>query len=111
MAPLPPLPDRAITHSDYIAIKYAARGLLPTILRRLLPGGRIHSGEYVVRNPRRHDRTPGSFKIRVHGTRAGAWADFATGESGGDVISLVAYLDGISQSDAASRLGRLLAIH
>ena len=40
-------------------------------------------------NPRRADRHLGSFQINV---RTGKWADFATGDRGGDLISLgVAY--------------------
>jgi hypothetical protein len=34
------------------------------------------------------------------------WADFATGDKGGDPVSLYAYLMGISQSDAARALSR-----
>lgn len=106
MAALPSLPlYTAQTQQEFFAtVKQAAHGLLPAILHRLLPGGRVQGGEYVVRNPRRHDRTPGSFKIRVHGTHAGAWADFATGERGRDVISLVAFIDNVSQSEAARRI-------
>src|SRR4051812_6178498 len=110
------LPPSSLTRPQpapisFETIKQAACPVLSAILRRLLPGGRIQSGEYFALNPRRQDRTPGSFKVRVHGKRAGAWADFATGDSGGDVISLVAYVDGVSQREAAARLGRLLNIH
>jgi hypothetical protein len=38
----------------------------------------------------------------------GRWADFATGERGGDPISLVAAILRISQIEAARRLGRML---
>lgn len=112
MAPLPPssLAGQQPTPISFDTIKQAAHPVLPAILRRLLPGGRFQGREYIVRNPTRHDRTPGSFKVRVHGTRSGAWADFATGEVGGDVISLVAYVDGVSQREAAACLGRLLNI-
>ena len=43
--------------------------------------------EYVARNPTRADRRPGSFKINL---RTGRWADFATGDKGGDPVSLAA---------------------
>jgi putative DNA primase/helicase len=36
--------------------------------------------------------------------KTGEWGDFAIGKSGGDLISLVAYLRGISQIDAAREL-------
>jgi hypothetical protein len=40
--------------------------------------------------------------------RTGRWSDFATGDKGGDLVSLVAYLEGCSQPDAARLLGRML---
>jgi len=59
--------------------------------------------EWVARNPTRADRHPGSFKVNL---RSGRWADFATGDAGGDLISLRAYLDGIRQGEAARRITR-----
>jgi hypothetical protein len=63
--------------------------VLPRLLERWLPGGRIEGAEYVARNPKRHDQRPGSFKVNL---ATGRWADFATGDKGGDPISLAAYL-------------------
>jgi hypothetical protein len=85
----------------------AALGRLPDILARWLPGGRIEGREYVVRNPKRHDHRPGSFKINLD---TGRWADFATGDKGGDPISLAAYLAGCSQVEAARKLAAMLGI-
>lgn len=92
---------------DFHRINRAAAPRLPAIVHRLLPGGKILCREYVVRNPRRCDQRPGSFKINL---RSGVWADFATGDRGGDVISLVAFLEGIPQSEAARLLGHMLSI-
>jgi putative DNA primase/helicase len=61
----------------------------------------------VALNPTRTDRRLGSFKINI---RTGRWADFATGDKGGDPISLVAYLEGVSQAEAARRLARMLGL-
>jgi hypothetical protein len=47
-------------------------------------------------------RRLGSFKINRYN---GRWADFATGDKGGDPISLVAYLADISQGGAARMPG------
>jgi hypothetical protein len=77
------------------------------ILGRWLHGGRIEGREYVVRNPKRRDRRPGSFKVNLD---TGRWADFATGDKGGDPISLAAYLAGCSQVEAAHRLAAMLGI-
>jgi putative DNA primase/helicase len=97
---LPPRPN-------YKKIAAAACGQSLSILQQILPGGRLAGLEYVVRNPKRPDRNPGSFKIN---TRTGRWADFATGDSGGDLISLLAYIEDIYQSEAARRLAKMLHI-
>jgi hypothetical protein len=82
------------------------------ILSRILPGEKYADGrrEYTVRNPTRADGKPGSFKIRVSGRRAGCWADFATGDKGGDVVSLVAYVERVSQFEAALLLCQMFNI-
>ncbi len=92
---------------DYKKIAAAARVNSLPILKQILPGGRLTGKEYVVRNPKRADRNPGSFKTNVE---TGRWADFATGDSGGDLISLLAYIEDISQSEAARRLAKMLRI-
>lgn len=61
------------------------------LVHALLPGGRDERGEWVVRNPTRNDRNPGSFRVHLVGRRAGVWADFATDDAG-DALSLVAYV-------------------
>ena len=71
------------------------------------PGGRVAGHEYVVRNPNRGDQHPGSFKINL---RTGRWADFATGETGGDLIALVAWRYGVRQIEAAEHLADFLGI-
>jgi hypothetical protein len=95
------------TPVDFTAVNRAALGRLPDILARWLPGGRIEGREYVVRNPKRRDRRTGSFKINI---ATGRWADFATGDRGGDPVSLAAYLAGCSQGEAASQLAVMLGL-
>lgn len=75
------------------ALRHADR-----LVRAWLPNGRLEGREWVVRNPTRADTKPGSFKINL---LSGEWADFATGDSGLDLVSLKAYLDGLSQLEAA----------
>jgi DNA primase len=62
---------------------------LPALVKHWLPSGRAAGVEWTALNPRRHDQRPGSFRINL---RSGRWADFATGEGGGDPVSLYAYL-------------------
>ena len=71
------------------------------------PDGRVVGREYVARNPTRADRRPGSFRINVH---SGKWSDFATGDKGGDVVSLAAYLSGTGQGEAARSLADMLGV-
>lgn len=92
---------------DFGAVNAAALLELPSLLSRWLPGGRISGREYESLNPRRGDRHPGSFRVNV---RTGRWSDFATGDCGGDPISLAAFLFRISQIDAAKRLATMLGI-
>ncbi len=92
---------------DFAAVNRAALAALPALLRRWLPDGRQVGREYLARNPLRADRRSGSFKITV---RTGRWADLATGDAGGDVVSLCAYLAGIGQAEAARSLADMLRV-
>ena len=92
---------------DFAGINRAALGRLPDLLWRWLPDGRIDGREFVSRNPTRPDRRPGSFKINLTN---GKWSDFATGDRGGDPVSLAAYLGGISQAEAARELAVMLGL-
>lgn len=95
---------------EFDRVNSAAVAALPAILSRWLPGGRRIGREYVVRNPTRADHRPGSFKVLVSGPRAGCWADFATGDRGGDPISLAAYLFDLSQVQAARSIAEMLGV-
>jgi hypothetical protein len=90
---------------DFAAVNRAALAVLPTLLKRWLPNGRFEGHEYLARNPRRDDRHLGSFKVN---RCSGRWCDFATGDRGGDPVSLAAYLTGSSQGDAARKLAAML---
>ncbi len=92
---------------DFDAINRAGLVSLPALLRRWLPDGRLVGHEFEARNPRREDRRPGSFKVNV---KTGKWADFATGDAGGDVVSLAAYLSGTGQVEAARSLAKMLGV-
>ncbi len=92
---------------DFAAINSAALPVLPSLLDRWAPGGQTKGREYIVRNPTRKDRNIGSFRINLV---TGRWADFATGDAGGDVIALAAYLHNLSQAEAARRIANMLGI-
>lgn len=90
------------------AVGRAALRVLPNLLRRWLPDGRIQGSEYVALNPTRIDCRPGSFKLNI---RIGKWANFSTGDRGSDVISLATYLSGKGQAEAALALAATLGVH
>ena len=92
---------------DFGAINDAALAELPALLSRWLPDGRLVGHEFEARNPTRADRRPGSFRVNVS---TGKWADFATGDVGGDAVSLAAYLSGTGQAEAARALAEMLGV-
>ncbi len=96
------------TRIEFGAVNQAALSVLPDLLRRWLPDGRMEGSEYVALNPTRSDRRPGSFKVNL---RTGKWADSATGDRGGDVISLAAYLSGRGKPKPPWRSLRCWGVH
>lgn len=64
-----------------------------------LPGGHLEGAEYCCGNL--GGGMGNSCKINL---QTGMWADFATGERGGDLISLYAAIHGISQGESVNRL-------
>ncbi len=96
-----------VARIDFASINRAALADLARVLRRWLPDARVVGDEIVARNPTRQDRRAGSFKVNV---RTGLWCDFATGDKGGDPVSLIAYLESCGQAEAARRLAAALGI-
>jgi putative DNA primase/helicase len=63
------------------------------------PGGKLKGKEFVCGSIRGEEGSSLSVNIST-----GKWADFATGEKGGDLISLFASIHGIRQGEAAKKL-------
>ena len=93
--------------TDYRAIADAALRSSDAVIGHWLPGGERKGREYLARNPTRDDERPGSFTVNLV---TGAWADFATGDRGGDMVSLIAYITGTRQGPAADTLARFLGL-
>tara|TARA_R110002074_G_scaffold187462_1_gene353185 strand:- start:273 stop:590 length:318 start_codon:yes stop_codon:yes gene_type:complete len=93
--------SHTLRHVHIAAVSGACLLRLPALLRSWLPDGRVIGCEWVARNPTRADRRAGSFKVNM---ATGRWADFATNDKGGDLVSLYAYLNGLSQVAAAREL-------
>jgi hypothetical protein len=92
---------------DFDRINRAVLPALPILLHRWLPYGRRRGRRWHACNPTRNDRHVGSFSVDLV---TGRWADFATGETGGDPINLYAYLRNIRQGEAARELARMLGV-
>src|ERR1700683_5308037 len=92
---------------DFATINSAALRNGRSLVQDLIPGGKFRSLEYVVKNPCRNDERPGSFTINY---RDGVWKDFATDDGGSDFISLVAYVKGLTQGEAAHDLATKLGV-
>ncbi|WP_278361552.1 toprim domain-containing protein [Stutzerimonas kunmingensis] len=75
------------------------------LLANWLPDGKRKGVEYWPTNPVRGDRKPGSFSINI---TTGKWHDFASGDKGGDLVSLLAYLGGYRQLEAAQLIAEQL---
>ncbi|WKE48120.1 hypothetical protein [Gluconobacter oxydans] len=88
-------------------INDTARAALPSILSRWLPDGVREGHEWVALNPTRADSKRGSFKVNL---KTGRWSDFATGDRGGDPVSLAAYLFNLKQHEAARQMAVMLGI-
>ncbi len=100
-------PAQANSHINFNAIADAAIPYAPAILARLNLHGRRECREFVALNPTRADRHLGSFRINLD---TGRWADFATGDAGGDLVGLTAYVFGIGQVDAARTVAEWVGV-
>ncbi|GGH62230.1 hypothetical protein GCM10010975_26700 [Comamonas phosphati] len=91
--PLPPIQFVALAE----ALLRDAENLVPA----WLPGGTFDGPEY-----RCADLSGGHGHSCSINVKTGAWADFATGEQGGDLISLYAAIHGLSNAKAAVQVAR-----
>ncbi|MEP3784758.1 MAG: hypothetical protein ABJM43_07545 [Paracoccaceae bacterium] len=91
----------------FVAVNDAAKGQIKDLASRWVSKSRMSGENLMALNPTRADKNIGSFAINV---RTGAWADFATDDMGGDIISFYAYIFGMSQIDAARALANELGV-
>lgn len=84
---------------DFARVNGAALKQIRTLLPKWFPAGRLYGREFKVGDLQ---GSPGqSLSINVD---SGVWMDFATGEAGGDPVSLKAAITGCQQSQAARLL-------
>lgn len=84
---------------DFSALAERLLARAKLLLPSWLPAGRWRGHEFVVGNLR---GDPGD-SLSIN-SNSGKWKDFASGEAGGDLISLYAAIHGIKQGEAAKHL-------
>jgi putative DNA primase/helicase len=90
---------------DFPAIARAALPHLPELCRRWLPGGRLVGRNWICGSLR--GERGRSCRVSL---ATGRWADFSTGETGGDAIDLCAAIHRLSPREAAERLAGMLGM-
>jgi putative DNA primase/helicase len=90
---------------DFQGIARAALPHLEVLCARWLPGGRRNGREWCCGSLA--GEAGDSCRVNLI---TGRWCDFATGEKGGDAISLAAAIHQISQLEAARRLAGMLGL-
>lgn len=86
---------------DFPALARELLSKIDSLLLSWLPDGHRKGKEWVSINPTRSDSSAGSFSVNL---LYGRWSDFATGDSGGDLISLYQYLKGVDAKQAYADL-------
>lgn len=99
---------RAEPPPDFAAVNRAAIARAEDVARRLLPGG-VKRGTYWVAGDL-SGAAGKSLRVRLEGDKAGCWMDNATGEKGGDFVSLAAAVARIAPDGAARQLARMLGM-
>jgi hypothetical protein len=98
-----PLQNRNI----FEEVNLAAKPQIKELAQRWLGQTRMSGDNLQALNPTRADKNIGSFSINI---RTGVWSDFATQDSGGDIISFYAYLHRVRQIEAAREIASLLGV-
>jgi len=87
--------------ADFALLKQKYRRNPVSVLQQLVGQGKIEGSDYVALNPKRKDGRLGSFRIDI---KTGRYHDFATGDKGGSIIDLVAFVYNCGIVEAAQRL-------
>jgi putative DNA primase/helicase len=78
------------------------------LLAEWLPDGQRQGSEWIACNTARADACPGSFGVSL---ATGKWNDFADQDAhGGDLVSLLSYLNGCRQLEAAMQIDQQLGL-
>lgn len=102
---------KALPPPKFEALAEALLGRIDSLVRQWLPGGVERNSEYFVHSVWRTEKTP-SLSVKMSGERAGSWRDHGGDEAyqGGDLISLYAKINNLSNTMAAVELARELGL-
>ncbi len=98
-------PQRGAALLDFAAISRATLPHLESLCQRWLPGGKRIGTEWTCGSLR--GEAGASCKVNL---RSGKWCDFATGDKGGDPVSLAAAVHRIGQAEAARKLASMFGL-
>ena len=93
-----------LSHLPFAAVKAASPSFVDAFVRRYIPDAKKHGGWWKARVPWRPDKTP---SLGVHSS--GQWKDFSRGDRG-DLVDLLAKIEGCTGSEAASRLAAMMGL-
>ncbi len=93
---------------DFMLIAARALEQIEAVCSHWLPAGKKAGPEWEIGD--RHGAPGKSLKVHLSGGKAGMWSDFSTDDKGGDLVSLVAFVDGCTQLDAARKLAEFLGM-
>lgn len=97
-----------MTGQDFIDVGRAALNQIEVLLAEWFPQGVRQGHEFCIGS--RDGEAGQSLRIRLTGDKAGVWSDFSDGEAGGDLISLYAFVNGLSPGRACAALAERLGI-
>ncbi|PRC93075.1 DUF5906 domain-containing protein [Solimicrobium silvestre] len=97
-----------MSRDDFQHVKQAALYSIEALLTRWLPNGVLEGREWCIGS--REGEAGRSMKVCIAGERIGRWSDFASGDTGGDLISLYSYINSISQLVAMKEVAGQLGI-
>lgn len=97
-----------MTLDDFPKVSKAALACIESLLGQWLPNGIREGHEFCIGS--RNGEAGRSMKVRLTGEKAGVWRDFSDDEGGADLISLYAYVFGLSIGKACVQLAEQLGV-
>lgn len=98
-----------MTLDDFSKVGAAALNSIETLLADWLPNGVREGLEFCIGS--RSGEAGKSMRVRLVGEKAGVWSDFSgDGDAGADLISLYAFIHGVSQGKACAAIAAQLGI-